>query len=264
MNARHRHATGLRLWPWATGGAASGLLLALALFAPAQWLGAAVERANAGQAQLQTARGTVWDGSAQLILTGGAGSRDAAALPGRLSWTLRPRWNHLELQLLAPCCTTQPLRVRVQPHWGGATLSVQDGQSRWPAAVLAGLGTPWNTLQPQGSLDLSTQALTLDWAQGRFVLEGQAQLQANDISSSLSTLKPMGSYLIKVQGGPTTTLQLQTLQGSLQLNGSGRWVDGRLHFQGAASAAPEHQEALSNLLNILGRRDGARSIIQIG
>ncbi len=38
----------------------------------------------------------------------------------------------------------------------------------------------------------------------------------------------------------------------------------RLHFQGTASAAPEQQEALSNLLNIIGRRDGARSIIQVG
>jgi general secretion pathway protein N len=143
-------------------------------------------------------------------------------------------------------------------------LSVQDGLSTWPAELLSGLGTPWNTLQPQGSLKLSTQALTMEWAQGRLTLSGEAQLQASAMSSSLSTLKPMGSYLITIQGGPTTTLKLQTLSGSLQMSGSGRWVDSRLHFQGEASAAPEHLEALSNLLNILGRREGARSIIQVG
>jgi general secretion pathway protein N len=113
-------------------------------------------------------------------------------------------------------------------------------------------------------LSLSTHALEVELVQGRLTLAGQAQLRASAISSRLSTLQPMGSYRITVQGGPSTTLQLETLEGSLQLTGSGRWVDSRLHFQGAASAAPEHQEALSNLLNIIGRRDGARSIIQVG
>ena len=38
----------------------------------------------------------------------------------------------------------------------------------------------------------------------------------------------------------------------------------RLRFTGEASAAPEREAALSNLLNIIGRRNGARSIITIG
>mgnify|MGYP006994992472 CR=1 FL=1 len=57
---------------------------------------------------------------------------------------------------------------------------------------------------------------------------------------------------------------LETLEGALQLSGSGRWVGSRLHFNGAATAAPGREEALANLLNIIGRRSGARSIISIG
>jgi general secretion pathway protein N len=74
----------------------------------------------------------------------------------------------------------------------------------------------------------------------------------------------MGNYRITVLGGSTPALQLETLQGSLQLSGSGRWVGSRLHFSGTASAAPDAEGALSNLLNIIGRRSGARSIITIG
>jgi general secretion pathway protein N len=37
-----------------------------------------------------------------------------------------------------------------------------------------------------------------------------------------------------------------------------------LRFEGEASAAPERAEALANLLNIIGRRDGTRSIIKVG
>ena len=36
------------------------------------------------------------------------------------------------------------------------------------------------------------------------------------------------------------------------------------HFTGEASAAPDREAALSNLLNIIGRRQGVRSIITVG
>ena len=37
-----------------------------------------------------------------------------------------------------------------------------------------------------------------------------------------------------------------------------------LRFAGEASATPEREGALSNLLNIIGRRNGARSLITLG
>ncbi|MCO5356228.1 type II secretion system protein N [Acidovorax kalamii] len=251
-------------WGWALVGAVAGVLPAVVAFAPAHWLASGVARATQGQVQLLQARGTVWTGSAQLLLTGGAASRDSAALPGRLDWQLRPSFDGLRVQLHASCCTPAPLQARVQASWAGTTLQVADGQSQWPAALLAGLGTPWNTLQPQGQLALQTQALAMHWAAGRMVLSGQAQLDARAMSSRLSTLRPMGSYRLALQGGEAPTLTLSTLDGALQLSGTGQWVGQRLRFAGEASAAPEREAALSNLLNIIGRRNGARSIITVG
>jgi general secretion pathway protein N len=156
------------------------------------------------------------------------------------------------------------LAISVQPRWGGGRLAVEDGQAQMPAALLAGLGTPWNTLQLDGNLLLATRGLSVEWIEGRLSVAGQAELQAQRLSSRLSTLRPMGSYRITLLGGDTPTLQLQTLEGSLQLSGSGQWVGSRLRFSGAATAAPEREEALANLLNIIGRRSGARSIITLG
>jgi len=251
-------------WLWAASGLLAGLLLAVPAFAPASWLAALLLQASSGHLQLAQVRGTVWDGSAQLVLAGGTGSHDAAALPGRVQWRLRPGWQGLAVQLDASCCTPRPLQLNATARWGGGRLVLADGASQWPAAVLAGLGTPWNTLQPEGQLSLSTRGLSVEWVEGRLVLAGQAQLEAIGISSRLSTLRPMGSYRITLEGGSTSTLQLDTLEGSLQLTGSGRWVGSRLRFEGTASAAPEREAALSNLLNIIGRRQGARSIITVG
>ncbi len=163
-----------------------------------------------------------------------------------------------------PCCTPAPLALKVSGTWNGARLEVANGESQWPAAVLTGLGTPWNTLQPEGALALSTQGLSVEWIEGRLIMAGRAQLEARQISSRLSTLKPMGSYRITLNGGTTSTLQLETIEGSLQLTGSGRWVGSRLRFDGVATAAPEREAALANLLNIIGRRNGPRSIITVG
>ena len=258
-------ASGQSAWGWALAGALLGGLPALVLFAPAQWLASGVQRASSGQLQLAQARGTVWNGSAQLVLTGGQSSQDAAALPGRLDWQLRPTWSGgVRALVRAACCTPAPLRLHLQPRWGGARLRVADGSSQWPAALLTGLGTPWNTLQLQGRLALQTLGLNAEWASGRMLLAGQLRLDALSVSTRLSTLKPMGSYRLLLQGGSAPTLQLTTLDGALQMHGSGQWVGQRLRFEGEATAAPEREAALSNLLNIIGRRRGARSLITLG
>ena len=49
--------------------------------------------------------------------------------------------------------------LRLSPGWTGATLSAQS--LRAPAAALSALGSPWNTLAPQGTLELKWQTLPL-------------------------------------------------------------------------------------------------------
>ncbi len=252
-------------WRWAVAGALAGLIAALVLFAPARWLAALVRQASGGQVLLLAPRGNFWQGSAQLALSGGAGSTSSAALPGELAWRLRPAWGGLRAELSAECCTPQPLRLKAAPlGLNGVRLLLADGQSRWPASLLAGLGTPWNTVQAQGQLVARTEGFQADWRQGQLSLAGRLQLDALQISSRLSTLRPLGSYRLTLQGGAAAALGLETLEGGLRLSGQGQWVGQRLRFEGVASAAPESAEALSNLLNIIGRRAGATSIIKVG
>ena len=251
-------------WRWAWAGALVGLLLTAVIQAPARWLTTLLQQTSQGRVVFDDAQGTVWSGSARLTLAGGAGSQDAATLPGRLTWHLRPTASALRVDLQADCCMPQAWRLSLRPHWGGAQLTLADSQSQWPAKLLTGLGTPWNTVQIEGQMNFSSQGLELDWNAGRLGVTGQARLDALQLSSRLSTLKPMGSYRVTVTGGTAPSLQLETLKGSLQLSGTGQWVGAKLRFDGEASAAPERLDALSNLLNIIGRRDGARAIIKVG
>ena len=255
-------------WAWAAFGTLLGALWAVLQFAPAVWLQQAAYAASGGRLALSDSMGTLWQGSAELALRGGPGSKDAARLPGRLQWVLRPGLDGLQivlhLRLHADCCTPQPLALTWTPGLRSWRLQLAASSSSWPAEVLAGLGTPWNTVQLQGPLVFSTSGLGLDSALHRLRVEGSLRLDLPGVSSRLSTLRPLGSYRLQLQGGEQATLELQTVEGSLRLQGSGRWTGGHLRFEGEASADAAHEAELSNLLNIMGRRDGARSLITLG
>lgn len=263
------HAAVQRPWRWALLGMLTGLLAVALCWPPARWLAWGLQQASQGRVLLQSPRGTLWHGSAQLALSGGAGSRDLQALPGRLAWTLSPSTQGLVLQLQADCCMRAPLQLRLTAGLGQWGLHWSDHRSQWPAALLTGLGAPWNTLQPEGQLQLRTDALQLHWAAGRLQWQGLAELTAQDMSSRLSTLRPMGSYQVQLSspsGTPSATPQLTlvTLSGPLQLSGQGQWLGERLRFSGQAQAAEGQEDKLSNLLNIIGRREGTRSLLSLG
>ena len=188
------------------------------------------------------------------------------ALPGRVQWQLSPGWLAASVRLQADCCTPQgPLAARVRWQWGGVQVAVEDGQSAWPAALLAGLGTLWNTVQLQGDITLRTHGLSFGWVQGRLHLQGQAGATARQVASRLSPLKPLGSYSVTLTGGETPSLSLSSLPGSaLLLSGSGQWVGQRLRFTGQAEATPGTEAQLLNLLNILGRRQDNKAVITFG
>ncbi len=260
-------------WPqrMAWMAAVLGLFIALLLFAPARWLSGTISGLTSGHVQLLNARGSLWSGQADLMLTGGTGSQTRAALPQGIRWHMRPGWEHgapvMRLAVLAPCCTPAPLNLSLRPSLGGGSVALAASRSQWPADILIGLGTPWNTLRLEGRLQLETEGFTARWQQGRLGLEGGLGLDAFEVASRLSTLRPLGSYrleLLASDDGHTATLALSTHSGALQLQGQGQWVGSRLRFEGVAEAASGLETALANLLNIIGRRDGSRSLLSLG
>lgn len=293
-----------RAWTWLAPlvGLSVGVLTAMLLFAPAQWLAAGVASASNGRVLLSQAQGTVWAGQAGLSLSAGSGTLEKRALPGGIRWRLGLGWSRgaedgqaktwlgqpvLRVEISAPCCAPEPLRLSVRDLFFGApAVALAAHSSQWPASWLAGLGAPWNTLALQGQLLLSTPGLR--WQGQR--MEGELEVQALNLSSALSTLKPLGSYRLHLSslgpdsGGVSRSyaatvrdsaldnpvqgaglhLVLSTLEGDLQLSAQGQWQGGRLRLQGLAEASPDRIDALSNLLNILGQRDGLRAHLRLG
>ena len=256
---------------WGIAGAVLGAVIGLVAFAPAAWLAKAVASATGDRLLLVDARGTVWSGSAVPVLTGGPGSRDASALPGRMVWTLGLKGLGLALHARQACCINDTAVLEIRPGFGRMTATLLPPAGgwvgQWPSAWLGGLGTPFNTLQLGGAIRLTSPGLTLESVQGRWLVRGRADVELLNASSRLSTLDTLGSYRLTLSGDPgagTTQLTLSTNEGALQLTGNGTAGAGGVRFRGEARATGDHDAALANLLNIIGRREGARSVISIG
>lgn len=254
---------------WLLGGLLLGALLAALHQAPAAWLAHALARQSGERLLLADTRGTLWSGSGELVLSGGPGSRDASRLPGRLHWQLG--WSEgLQLRLRLDCCSSGELALRLRPGLGRFALGLPNRAEpllRLPAGWLGGLGTPWNTLQLGGQLRLASRDFELVWQAGSWQARGVLEVDLVRLGSRLSTVAPLGSYRLQLSAadqGPTQ-LQLMTLDGALLLQGQGSLGGAAAsRFEGEALAAPGREAALNNLLNIIGRRQGARSVISIG
>ena len=123
---------------WALLGGALGALLALVAFAPAAWLAQGLAHGTEGRLLLADARGTLWRGSAVLVMTGGAGSRDASALPGRLQWTLGLDGAALALRARQACCIEGELKLRVVPGLGRLRLELSPSIGGAISAAVSG------------------------------------------------------------------------------------------------------------------------------
>ena len=251
--------------PWAI---TLGVMCGVIRFAPAHGLAMAVSSMTHGQVQLRDAKGTLWQGDAQWVLTSGEGGREAAGLPSRLSWQMQ--WVDVlswQWQFQADCCLPQPLRLTFAPSWRGFEMSLQGGASQWPLRWLGGLGAPWNTVGLGGRLVTQQVDFKVAWRpldSRAMRLEGKVALEMAEVTSDLSTVKPLGHYRVMLMANDQVSIDLKTLQGHLNLQGQGTWTAKGLRFEGLAQAAQGYEAALMNVLGVLGPRSGPRTVLKWG
>jgi general secretion pathway protein N len=221
----------------------------LLVMMPAAWIVPQFSKATGGHINLVDPAGSLWRGSATLMLAAGSDGAGATLLPGRIEWTTA-FWPLLTGRVHMTMRQTEamPDAVIVDATPRGATLTAS--QIAVPATLLSGLGAPFNTLDFDGNVRLS-------WTEFRLLNRnayGQVVVTLDDMASRVSRVKPLGSYRVALQAqGAQATLDLSTSKGPLVLKGNGSISQDSTSFQGTAQAAPDQRENLAGLLNLLGR-----------
>lgn len=218
--------------------------LALIVTAPATLVDTGLRRASDGQLRLAEAEGTLWSGSGQLEI------RDAGGRTGiakSFAWRVVPE-SLLRGHLVCEVGLEQDAK-RFPVTLSFSRVELANADVRLPAAVL-GLAVP--KLAPLGLTgDVQIHVARLSIA--RDGTQGNATLQWRGAGSALSSVSPLGDYELRLEGeGPAVRVSLRTLQGPLQLDGTGSWTHGNSPaFLATASVPPQHQQQLEPLLRLI-------------
>jgi general secretion pathway protein N len=245
----------LAAWPWFAVAAVT-VIVTLFVMLPAAWIVPQFGKSTGGHVNLVDPAGSLWKGSATLMLATGSGGEGATLLPGRIEWrtafwplfTGRVRMEMRQTDAM-------PDSVFVDAGLRGSTLS--PGGIGVPASLLAGLGAPFNTLDMEGNVRLTWT----EWRVLRGNTYGQVIVTLDDMSSRVSRVKPLGSYRVVFQAvGQAGTIDLTTSKGPLLLSGQGTVSQTSSAFNGVATSETGARENLAGLLNLLGRHTGPDTV----
>lgn len=241
----------LAVLPWLAIAVVSCGATLLAMM-PAAWITPQFAKATQGHINLIEPSGSLWRGSAALVLAAGRDAGAGTLLPGRVQWQTAfwPLFTgHLSMRMQQSPAMPDPIEVAAAPR--SATIS--GGEITVPAALLSGLGAPFNTLDLHGDVRLA-------WTPWRVLgarAYGQLVITLFDMTSRVSPVKPLGSYRVAFQSqGDSSTIDVSTLKGALILDGHGTVTANSTAFHGQASASAQARDNLAGLLNLLGRPTG--------
>ncbi len=247
--------------------------------APAAWLGALISKATHRSFGFAESWGTVWNGSAQLIIH--RSDKEVLRVPEAIAWTMSINsvLNQSATISLSSAALQAPVTITLQ----GKNVQINRGQYSLPADSLNTLGAPFNTLKPSGDVRLNWPVFstTLD-AQSPPAVPLTVNIQS--LRSSVTGAQVLGDYTVtatpKMSAAPNTsnvsnatprwTVQLSTNNNgaspaSLLLSGSGELgLSGAPQFDLSAQAAnPQAQQHLQALLNFLGRKQGDAYVLRV-
>jgi general secretion pathway protein N len=212
--------------------------------APATLVDAGLHAASNGQLRLARAQGTVWAGAGTIEF------RDAAAgnaIAEDVSWRVLPEslWRGRLVGEVVLERAARHVRIAVST----SKVEIASGEIHLPAAALAFAEPRLKPLRLSGDVLLRVESLSV-WREG---MQGYVTLQWRNAGSAFSPVTPIGSYELRLDGrGNSIQAFLSTLQGPLQLEGSGTWSAGnRSDFQATVLVPPQHREQFTPLLRLI-------------
>lgn len=219
-------------------------LLSWVVMLPSYWALNSLKDATAGRLMALDSSGSIWNGQATLGISDGGQMR---MIPGQLQWQLHlaepAGW--LSVEVNHPILS-KPLQVALD----GLTPTLSAVEARVPAAWLASLGLPFNTIKPEGLLLVRGKPIVLTDPAYAINIEWQ------DAQSALTSIRPLGKYDISLNGYGSRdfSLDIQTKSGPLYVQAQGGLnKNGGFTFSGLAWPSEDSRAALTGILSQIGR-----------
>ena len=218
-------------------------LVALIILAPAQLLAVLLNHYSQGKLSLVAPDGSAWRGSAHVIVNA---DHHRILNVGKISWDIHA------VQMMAGKMGIQIIWNDTIPFWifiEPTRVRVERANLSLPAEILETFIPVIATAKLGGKIDIHCDYLSITSKE----IIGKIDMDWLNVTSQLSTLNPVGSYHVTWLVG-NGAIQLKPIGNApLILQGTGNIdLKQNVHFNGMASAQPEHQQALKQVLQMIG------------
>ncbi len=224
-----------------------GLVFTYLFMLPATWMDAVLQRASQGTLAMTGVKGTIWrgEGSLQALLPSG----EAVTLVP-VSWTIAVG-ELLALKLHITAKSARDNTPVLNAIFRSGETYIQDARLELPAALLGVLSPTLQAAALSGQLSLKVSEVRYDSSHAA----GKAHAYWKGAGSSLSRIRPLGNYLLDLNGqGNGLDFHLTTIRGPLTLTGSGSWHPGKQpNIQVTATPEASARQQLEPLLRMMGR-----------
>ena len=225
------------------------LLFAIFLVAtaPATWLAWAVARESRGVVNLNAPGGSLWNGSASLVLhEAGSPPRDL----GRLTWDMHAWWLLLGRAQVELRLVDKNIDVHGLVGLTYQSLYLNDVTADINAVYATTVYPPAALFSPEGRVTLRAPSVKLQSGS----MTGKVEASWTNAAASFSNGKVLGDYRLEMDGqGQSVPVKLETLQGKLKLDGQGAWQPGSGHVLMSGNATPQEPSSdVEALLKLMG------------
>lgn len=206
-----------------------------------------------GYINIINSSGSIWNGSGSLMFSTKFKEIISTVLQGKIKW--RIEFFSLFRGILRIHVFHRnmiPNNIVIEMTMNSFFLS--KGIISVPIYILNGLGSPFNTLNLHGNMQFI-------WTDCRIFnknIFGNLSIILKNISSSISSVKPLGSYKVFLKNYnkniSSIIFFISTYKGPLIINGEGLISSGSILFNGIAKCSPKYINNLSSLLNLIGKQ----------
>lgn len=227
--------------------------LFLIISIPSGWLAWGLNKYGHGTFVLTQTTGTLWSGQGQLSVSY---KRNRPVNIGYVDWNIGSLWLITGRLVATLGLSGETLRAHSQITISPSTIKIKDLRASIQAENLGSYYSPASLISPTGQITISSKELAI----GDGGISGNAEGQWHDAGSSLSSVKPLGSYNLTITGkGENAQITLESgSKSALRLTGKGNWalVNGVINFNGTAAPVNKKSE-LEPLLTLIGRDVGS-------
>jgi general secretion pathway protein N len=231
---------------WLTSGALVTVLV-LAIFLPAAWATAAIERATGNVVLFALPEGSLWKGSAAI---GWRQQGTERWLPGRFEWHLSPYMfaGDIDFTVQNQLLALSPVRIKGNLE----SLEIDAGSLSTDIQPILALDPRLSLLQLSGRLHAQWKQTHLLFVNPVPQGSGDIALRLSGMASGLAPGIRLGDYLLRAElKSSRVSFSLSTDSGSLRLLGQGSLSPDGFAFPLNASAERGQEKKLNMLLRIL-------------